>query len=237
MADVRAYCLAEYERIWGRPWDETWPESHQHILNMRETAKRAHAVWSGLQRAVKEAVDFVESQGLPPHTEPNFVARKGKAVVVPLAGKTVYATFIIHDWLRRYLDAVDALLEEDVERVHSPRSDLAELLGRTLLEEPAPPAGTIPWNTGRVRGRELTEREMAYVSLLVGNEPPSVKRRLKDELVSVENVIEMEREAINSARVRHDAGKKEALAQRAAASSSQRTTGSRRASVRPRRRS
>ncbi|WP_437656849.1 hypothetical protein [Sorangium sp. So ce1182] len=237
MADVRAYCLAEYERIWGRPWDKTWPELHQHILTMRETAKRAHAVWSKLQRATEEAVDFVESQGLPPYKEPNFVARKGKDVVFPLEGKTVYETFIIHDWLHRYPDAVDALLNEDVERVHSPRSDLAEHLGRTLLEEPAPPASTIQWNTGETRGRELTEREMAYVSLLVGNEPSSLKKKIKDELVSVENVIEMEREAINSARVRHDEAKKEALAQRAAASSSQRTTGSRRAKASARRRS
>ncbi len=35
------------------------------------------------------------------------------------------------------------------------------------LEEPAQPVGTLRWSTGGARGRELTEREMAYVSPLV----------------------------------------------------------------------
>lgn len=237
MAAVRAYCLSEYERIWGRPWDKTWPELNQHILNMRETAKRAHAVWSKLQRSVEEAVDFVESQGLPPHDEPDFVAREGGSFVFPLEGKTVYETFVIHDWLHSHRGAIEALFNEDLERVHSPRSDLAELLGRTLVSESAPPVGTIQWKPGLERGRELTEREMAYISLLVGNEPPSLKTRIEDELVSVENVVEMEREAINTARARYDQAKREDLAERTAARAGTRATRESRAKDRPRRRS
>ena len=215
MEAVRAYCLGEYERIWGRPWDQTWPELHRHILSMRETAQRAHEVWSRLRRAMKGAVDFARSQGLPPH----------KALdPFGIAGKTVHESVVIHEWLHRHLDAVEDLLHaEDFEKVHSARSMLVEVLGRTRLEKSAQPVGTIRWNTGGALGRELTEREMAYVSLLVGNEPPSLKRRLEDELVSVDDVVEMEREAINTARVRHDDVKKEALGERAAGRSSKRT--------------
>lgn len=215
MAAVRMYCLGEYERIWGRSWDNAWPALHQHIVNMRDTAKQARAVWSKLQRAVEKAIAFVESQGLPADEEPDFVAREGEELAFPLEGKTVYETFVIHDWLLHHQGAVEALLNEDFGKMHALRSDLAELLGRTLLEGPPPPAGTIHWNAGQARGRELTEREMAYVSLLVGNEPPSLKQRIKEELLSVEDVIEMEREAINTARVRHDEMKKKELAERA----------------------
>jgi hypothetical protein len=177
---------------------------------------------------VKNAADFVKSQGLPPHEE--FEPDRA-------AGNTVYESIVIHDWLNRHLDAVDELLAaEDFEKVHSPRSLLAEFLGRTRLDEPAPPADTFQWKPGHEQGRELTEREMAYVSLLVGNEPPSLKKKLEDELLSVENVIEMEREAINAARVRHDDAKKKQLAERTAGRAGKPGPGQRRAKGRPRRR-
>jgi hypothetical protein len=226
MVAVRTHCLSEYVRIWGHPWDNTWPDLHQHILKMRETAKKAHAVWSRLRGAVRRAVDFVETEGLPVGEEVDGFR---------IAGKTVHESVTIHDWLHGHLDAVEELLDaEDFEKVHAPRSNLAELLGRKLVPEPALPVGTIRWNTGGERGRELTEREMAYISLLVENEPPSLKRRLQDELVSIENVIEMEREAINAARVRHDEVKREELAERTAARACKPASGERRAKGRPR---
>jgi hypothetical protein len=227
MAAVRMYCLGEYERIWGRLWDNAWPELRDHILKMREVAQEAHEVWTHLRRAVKHAADFVKSQGL--RSDEEFDPDRA-------AGNTVYESIVIHDWLNRHLDAVDELLSaDDFEKVHSPRSVLAEFLGRTRLDGPAPPAGTIQWKPGLERGRELTEREMAYVSLLVGNEPRSLKTRLEDELVSVENVIEMEREAINTARARHDEAKRKDLADSTAARSSKPAAGERRAKGGPRR--
>lgn len=210
MVAVRAYCLGEYERVWGRPWDDTWPRELRHIVKMRDIAARAHEVWSQLRRAMKEAVDFVVSQGLPHRKEADHLGT---------AGKTVYESVVIHEWLYRHDEAVEDLFcAEEFEKMPSARSMLARILGRTRLEEPAQSAATFRWNNGQPRGRELKEREMAYVSLLLGNEPPSLKRRIEDELVSIEDVVEMEREAINTARNRHDEMKIEAMAMRAASS-------------------
>jgi hypothetical protein len=221
MADVRAYCLAEYERIWGRPWDNTWPEQLRHIQKMRGVASEAHRVWSQLRRTMKEAVDFVASQGLPHHQQADLLGT---------AGKTVYESIVIHEWLYRHLAAVEDLLcAEEFEKMSSARSMLATILGRTRIKDPAQSATPIIWNSGRLRGRELKEREMAYVSLLVGNEPSKLKDRLKDELLSVEDVIAMEREAINTARHRHDDGKIEARATHTASSPKTRTQKTRKA--------
>lgn len=237
MVAVRTYCLAEYERVWGHPWDQTCFARHQHITKTRETAKRAHEVWSQLRRAVKDAVTFVESQGLPPHERPTYFT--GEGADITFAHDTVHESFVIHGWLHRHIDAVEDLLHpvEDFEKVHSARSMLAEALGWERVEEPPKP-GEIRWRRGP-QGRVLKERDMAYISLLVGNEPPSLKKRLEDELLSVEDVIKLEREAINSARVRHDATKMAALAERTSSRTSKgkKVPGASRAKAGPARRS
>lgn len=177
---------------------------------MHDVASRAHEVWSQLQRATKAAIDFVASQGLPHHEEADLLGT---------AGKAVHEGVVIHGWLYRHFEAVEDLLcTEEFEKMPSARSMLATILGRTRIEDPAQSAAPIIWNSGRLRDRELKEREMAYVSLLLGNEPSKLKDRLKNELLSVEDVIAMEREAINTARQRHDEGKIEARAIRAASS-------------------
>ena len=58
VADVRTYCLAEYERIWGRPWDDTWPEQLRHIQKMRDVASRAHDCVVALRRNTRTSPMF-----------------------------------------------------------------------------------------------------------------------------------------------------------------------------------
>ncbi|UQA57095.1 hypothetical protein [Polyangium aurulentum] len=203
IAAVRAYCLAEYERTLGRRWDDTWPETQRNILNMIKVAKQGHQVWTKLRRALKEAVEFVESQGLSRHEAQDISASQRKIV---------HELIEIQAWLLRHPAAVEELLQgEKFERVHAPRSMLVEIFGRTRLEPSAPPNSTLRWTDGEEQGRKLDEREMAVISLLVGNEPRSLQKRLENELVSIKDVLEMERKAIHMAHMRHADAKRETL--------------------------
>jgi hypothetical protein len=223
---VRAYCLAEYERTWRRRWDDTWPAENRKILNRIEVTKRGRQVLAWIRRAQKGATDFVKSQGPIIHEEPDTYALQGKTILE-----------VIRALLYSDRKAVEALRRgEKFERVHAPRSMLVEIFERARLDPSAPPNSRLRWNNGEEQGRKLDEREMAVISLLVGNEPRSLKNRLENELVSIKDVLEMERKAIHMARVRHDDAKKETLAEGASTRRRSRTAqpDGRRGKTRPR---
>lgn len=203
MAAVRAYCLAEYQRRWSKPWDASWVTTKEHILAMRERARRGQQIWSNLQAAVVEAMNFVGDQGLEEREWVNLRE---------IVGTVPFEAIVIHGWLQRHRQAITSLLEtKDFEPILSIRSELAILLELQRIEEPATP-GVLRWNYS---GRPLTDEDMAIILLLISDEQSGVREKLRDEALTIENVVAMEREAINTARHRHGESKRAAKERRA----------------------
>ncbi|WP_437621797.1 hypothetical protein [Sorangium sp. So ce1151] len=172
---------------------------------MQEAAQRGQRIWEKLHLAVEEAICFVEDQGL--HV-------LEAADLLKVTGTVPYEAIVIHGWLNRHWPAITRLLEAQAfEPILSIRSELATLLELQRVEEPATP-GIIRW---KYRGRALKDEDMAIISLLVDNEPPTVRKKLLDEALTIGDVVSMEREAINAALHRHGESKRVAKERRAQA--------------------
>jgi hypothetical protein len=211
MRAVRTYCLAEYQRRWGKPWDGSLRKTRDQILALRVAARRGQKVWKKLRDAIEETNNFVSKHGLD-------ITKA--ADLLKLVGTVPYEAIALHGWLQRNKKPIVALLELQFDPILSIRSEFATGLELQRIEEPPAP-GVIRQNYD---GRPLNEEEMAIVSLLAGSEPSGLREKLRNEVLSIEYVITQEREAINTALHRYGESKKvareqgaEAAAQRGAA--------------------
>lgn len=211
MAAVRAYCLAEYERRWGKPWDGSLQKTKDHIVAMREGAKRGQQIWKKLCETIKDAIGFVEEHKLDITKGPD---------PAKLMENIPYEAIALHGWLYRIQPSIDALLELQFDPILALRSDFATYLEFQRVEEPRAP-GTIRW---KYQGRPLSDEDMAIVSLLADVDTSGLKKALRSEALSIEDVITREREAINTALHRHGESKKVGRARREEAQTTAKAT-------------
>jgi hypothetical protein len=176
---VLTLCREEYERIFYEAWDpKRYPDwvSLQGAFDVRKNIER-------LCREIKSALDELRQLG------------------------SEHLGWALDEWVDEALRGVDELRPDEppatlhgfiiqmVERGEVPRE--VPIDRRTKEAKRAPPE--IYWRTGPGRYRAPTNREIAFVTLLIGCWPlmqPSTP-------TSAEDVVRQEAKAIASARRRH----------------------------------
>lgn len=187
---VRAQCEREYRKLTGRAWEPQLGARFQPVDGERRVARnrldvRAERVFQELRAAMAQAVDFVAD--VTAEVQDNDDARtRERIAALRTAMMTAPRAQFLSSWVPRFIaplmkhSAMETAHRPKLE--HDPRALLAyEYSSKDLLG----------------LGRVPTARELATVSLLVGNAPACSAKN------TVAQVIAAERRAVALALERH----------------------------------